>query len=1472
MHSVHAWLISLDVFRQREHQEFIKDHLTNTDKETHLNNLWARLGTYWNFLNFDLLEHFVSGFGSERLNQKMESYKCDLQSFRKATRICDFINCWPERVEPFPEHELRQFVAKVGYHWENCTLEDLDMIEGVITRRFLLPRFVLQLREIKPGSITITWLIPVPFVKELQEAIESTSSSFFMERKIETITVDGQECYPTVEQHIKQLESRFLDLVYCTRTALVDNGINVDKLHGWLVALDVSQKNEHQEFIDNHLMNIHQHTTFSYLWAKLGKYWDFLNFDLLEHVINKFGSEDLKHKMKSYKYDLQSFRRSTRLCDFIHCWPVQGQTPPETELREFIMKVGHQWDSCTLEDLESLKGVITQKFSLPEFTLRLKKLTEGSITITWLIPVPFVKILQEAIESTSSEFFTKQKIETITVDGQECYPTVEQHIKQLESRFRDLVYCTHTALVDNGINVGKLHGWLVALDVSQKHEHQEFIDNHLMNIHQDTTFSNLWAKLGKYWDFLNFDLLEHVINKFGSEDHKHKMKSYKHDLQSFRRSTRLCDFIHCWPVQGQTPPETELREFIMKVGHQWDSCTLEDLESLKGVITRKFFLPEFTLRLKKLTEGSITITWLIPVPFVKTLQEAIESTSSEFFTEQKIETITVDGQECYPTHTENPVAYLAKQLTSKPEPEIQQIEDPSVGVVSKKFYSSKSRASEEQAFPKETHRMRLAEEILFSESTSSVPSEKIQFDTQPGETKRDTKSSSFLGKLKRKIGIRHTTPSEQPSKYQRMPYTSDSPTLSEMESLSKEFPKPHIYTGGTKPSYSSSYSSSDPEEILLDSPRLDDKEELSLMPKAYTHLGSSKLKRRQGRRQRTVKDVRRGLWVDPPTPAEKYVSEKCVDEISRPVKLVPSVEQYLSKAEVDADPSLPTKYKDYLTSTPVIRAALYTTFYAKMAAEVFTWNQHTKSPPPTTMTKLFTAFTLKTLVDHLSTHPVYHKQQLKVTTFSDLPTDVYKQFQDLCRMAYEGILNRQQLVFSAAHLPTGFAPLGLMQEVPQLYTEGTASSYHFIHFTLQEYLAAVHISQLPAQLSEREQKRLFQEHADDFYSDHLKMTLSFLTGLTKLINIPREWMPWWVRITCFHILFERNDISITTETLGSNEREVSSRYSWTPLDYYVTGHAISHSDCSWKLDFLYSSFDDEKLELFCQGCAASGRIKYSGHISHVKFGDNDITIKGIQSFVNTPPHILQNMRELHLGYNKLDGSACDLLAKAVTSMSRLEELFVGHNPIGSGGAVEVIKALCGSGVKQLWLWNTEIGEPDCEALCELLKSSHSLQLLHIEKNNLSSESVASIITGLSHNSSLTTLDISHSHFSMANVDSLASVLKDHSKCTLTWLYLEDCHISSEGAVELTAAICKNSTLKHLHLDYNPIGVEGASSVSDMLQHNTSLEELWLCDGSVGKEGVHQLINSLKHNQTLKELWLLKKYKSETSDHRIRWWW
>ena len=177
-----------------------------------------------------------------------------------------------------------------------------------------------------------------------------------------------------------------------------------------------------------------------------------------------------------------------------------------------------------------------------------------------------------------------------------------------------------------------------------------------------------------------------------------------------------------------------------------------------------------------------------------------------------------------------------------------------------------------------------------------------------------------------------------------------------------------------------------------------------------------------------------------------------------------------------------------------------------------------------------------------------------------------------------------------------------------------------------------------------------------------------------------------------------------------------------------------------------------------------------------------------------------------------------------------------------------------------------------DSLASVLKdhTKCTLTVLNLRDCHITSESAVELAAALCKYTTLKHLDLSHNPIGehVEGVTAVAKMLVENK--TLTWLGLEDCHISSEGAVELAAALGKNSTLKHLNLDHNPIGVKGASSMSDMLQHNTSLEDLYLRDDSVGEEGVHQLINSLKHNQTLSKLWLPEKYKSETSDHRIHW--
>ena len=793
---------------------------------------------------------------------------------------------------------------------------------------------------------------------------------------------------------------------------------------------------------------------------------------------------------------------------------------------------------------------------------------------------------------------------------------------------------------------------VTTLRVSDRTEHRSFIQENLINIPPPVTFEKIWSRLTIYWDFMNYGLLEHVINKLGSEDLKHQMQDYVEELSTFKSSTRLCDFIDSWPCKDNRPSEDELKKIVIKMNHEWTKCTLQDVESFRTALIHKFFLPEFDLILQNANRGCVCVTWLTSPSTATLLQQNLANIETEFFTEHKIETVMIDRQDCYPTLISG---YPTEQDTS---------EQPAVGISppmqAKKFHLALQQHTNEK---------------LVDSGTGAVKYISIG-ELAAGDPQLISSTSGYQRKL-----------------------------------------------------HGESYASKT----------------------ALTSFTSP-----------------RGLVA--PTTTEEYVKQKGVDEVPRLAKLLPSVERYLSKAEVEADPSLPTKYRDYLSSTPAIRAAMDTPFNALSSAEVFTWSQLTESPPPTTMTELFTTFTLNTLVGYLS---LYHKPQLKVTSFSDLPPDVYKQFLGLCRMAYEGILNRQQLVFSAANLPTGFSPLSLMQEIPPVYTQGKASSYHFTHLT---FLSAIHISQLPTD----EQTKQIQDHVDSW---HFKMTLRFVAGLTKLANVPPE-ITRKLRedhdnnLTLLHWLFECKDTSVTIRTLGSDEMVVTSHYSWTPLDHYVTGHVISHSNFPWRLNFIFSSIDDENFELFCQGCATGG-TGCEGYVSSADFSYNDIISKYVQSFVSIPPHILLGMRVLDLSGNKLDGRACDLLATVVPSMSRLEVLWLSDNPIGSGGAVGVIQSLCGSGVKQLLLHNTGIGRPDCEALSELLQSTHSLEWLYINQNNLSSESVATIIAGLSHNNSLRSLNISGSHFSMQNTHHLSLLLREHSKCTLTSLELQDCHISSE---------------------------------------------------------------------------------------------
>ena len=549
----------------------------------------------------------------------------------------------------------------------------------------------------------------------------------------------------------------------------------------------------------------------------------------------------------------------------------------------------------------------------------------------------------------------------------------------------------------------------------------------------------------------------------------------------------------------------------------------------------------------------------------------------------------------------------------------------------------------------------------------------------------------------------------------------------------------------------------------------------------------------------------------------------------------------------EPDPCHEAKFIDYVNDNPSIKAAMHTPVTADIVADVFQWSRDTESTPPTTMTQLYTAFTCKLLMQHLSGHKEEISKSGKIRSLEEVPANMKERLMEMCRLAWEGIVE-QQLIFSSAVV--GGDTLELMHEVRELYGEEDGQlSYHFIHLTLQEFLSAYHITQLPLD----KQEEVIREHVS---TGHMNRVVRFYFGLTK----PNEFTTGMISehlsdgATAYHWLFEAGDVDTITEGLGSERAiRVRSSYSWNPLDYYVTGHSVAHYQFQWELDCGFASMGNEGMEMLSRGMASSTRGAWNGMIV-CGFRGNDISLEGVKWFVKIPLPLAGQINKLDFTHNELDGDSLDAFCEFIPKLTKLQVISLWFNPIGKGGAVEVLKCLhhFKTPLKKLNFAGTGVGEQDCAQLALLIASTDTLRRLEIGNNSLSSNSLASIMEGLSQNSTIQHLNMGSSHLSEESCISLASLLQQ-AECQLRELYIERCSISGEGAVHLAAALANNHSLTELFIADNPIGDIGAAAFGDMVRSNTALTTLYMDWCGINSEGCVQLAAGLAENTALQTL-------------------
>ena len=193
-----AQIFFLPLSLKRELSYPISEHAEDLRKKT-LNQLFVYLdGAIWNFIDYELLEHLISSFGSDTLSHEMQSYIDKLQMFKSQTTISQLIEFWPGRMEVPPTYS--ELKAEVDLDPNECTLEELNSLRKELRKRFLPPlsEYALLYFKFNKGSVIVTWLIPNEFVFHFTKKIlcswESTVQ--LKELRITMLWIQGNVVYP----------------------------------------------------------------------------------------------------------------------------------------------------------------------------------------------------------------------------------------------------------------------------------------------------------------------------------------------------------------------------------------------------------------------------------------------------------------------------------------------------------------------------------------------------------------------------------------------------------------------------------------------------------------------------------------------------------------------------------------------------------------------------------------------------------------------------------------------------------------------------------------------------------------------------------------------------------------------------------------------------------------------------------------------------------------------------------------------------------------------------------------------------------------------------------------------------------------------------------------------------------------------------------------------------------------------------
>eukprot|EP00731_Ephydatia_muelleri_P002922 Em0001g2922a len=666
--------------------------------------------------------------------------------------------------------------------------------------------------------------------------------------------------------------------------------------------------------------------------------------------------------------------------------------------------------------------------------------------------------------------------------------------------------------------------------------------------------------------------------------------------------------------------------------------------------------------------------------------------------------------------------------------------------------------------------------------------------------------------------------------------------------------------------------------------------------------------------------------------ANDNLHQLCQDQKCQYIEVIgfgkEEIQEYVDAA-LEQSKELRDQLMSYLEHHPHIHGLMYCPLNCAIIVQIFRDQMKSRSQPPQTLTEVYQVLIKTVLKRHeqKSVEPpaaMKHKGTStipnKPSTFpwlGDVSDQTIPQLLVLAKLAYDGT-NEDQLIF---HGPSGtMETLGLLQEVPELYLESSgSSSYHFLHKTVQEFMAALHVSSLPP----GERAEFLRT---SFGKSNITMVVRFMAGLTKFqsqddiegVLAFQEKVERGL-LESLHWLFEARDPGLVQKCMGHRE--------WTlqlegenldPFNCYVLGYCIANSRQPWNVSLPQCSINGQcvKMLMMVEKGRAFDYIKTIDFTFNHKLGDEGsivlvslvgsdgcITLAFVMSVVrlqrcsinstniihgiplnvmavtelmvaqaaSTPVHCWKILRgnkvltSLQLQGCGIEPEGLSELCSALEVNTTLTELDLSQNKFDDHSLASLEKMLRGNKVlTSLELLGCGIEPEGLSELCSALEVNTTLTELNLSFNTfdghsstiLGPEGLSELCSALQMNTTLTELDLSSNTFDVHSLASLGKMLRGNKVLTSLQLKNLGIHVGPEGLSELCSALEVNTTLTELDLSYNAFDDHSSASLVQLLTNNQTLEKLSLRWSGLDDDAICSLAKGLEHCQLKKlDLWI-----------------